>query len=60
VLEGKFREKVESPEKVGIFDQQLKVDSNGKAGTWNALCSAVRKPAPTHTPGVLPKEFGIA
>ncbi len=60
MLEGKFREKVEILGKVGIFDRQLKVDSNGKAGTWNALCSAVRKPAPTHPPGVLPKEFGIA
>ncbi len=43
-------EAVDSPDKAGISDPQLKVDSNGKAGTWNALCCVVRKPAPTPTP----------
>jgi hypothetical protein len=46
-------EAVDSPDKAGIFDRQLKVDSNGKAGTWNALCSVVRKPASTPTPHLL-------
>src|SRR6266851_3797842 len=35
-----------------VDSRQLKVDSNGKAGTWNALCCVVRKPASTPTPHV--------
>src|SRR5229473_7538480 len=40
---------VRSPSEA-VDSRQLKVDSNGKAGTWNALCCEVRKPAPTPTP----------